>query len=123
MIQYAVTSSVQSNAGDYWMPAFAGMTVSRLAQPLYARTRLSICSTCAIGVSGWMPWPRLKISRPLRVIRQHVVDRAVERRAAGDQRQRIEIALHGDAVCTRSRISDGSAAQSMLTALTPVAST
>ena len=32
------------------------------------------------------------------VICQHVVDRAVERRAAGDQRQRIEIALHGDAV-------------------------
>ncbi len=62
-----------------------------------ARTRFSICSTWAIGVSGWMPWPRLKISRPLREIRQHVVDRAVERGAAGDQRQRIEIALHGDA--------------------------
>ena len=29
------------------------------------RTRRSICSTCAIGVSGRMPWPRLKISRPL----------------------------------------------------------
>ena len=34
----------------------------------------------------------------LRVIRQHVVDRAIERGAAGDQRQRIEIALHRDAV-------------------------
>jgi hypothetical protein len=32
--------------------------------PLYPRTRASICSTCAIGVSGWMPWPRLKINRP-----------------------------------------------------------
>ena len=31
-------------------------------------------------------------------IRQHVVDRAIERSAAGDQRQRIEIALNGDAV-------------------------
>jgi hydroxymethylbilane synthase len=36
----------------------------RGSYPLYARTRFSICSTCAIGVSGWMPWPRLKISRP-----------------------------------------------------------
>ena len=44
-----------------------------------------------------MPWPRLKISRPLREVRQHVVDRAVERGAARDQRQRIEIALDGDA--------------------------
>src|SRR5262249_52368142 len=33
----------------------------------------------------------------LRVVRQHIVDRAIERRAAGDQRQRIEIALDGDA--------------------------
>ena len=33
-----------------------------------------------------------------RVIRQHVVDRGIERRAAGDQCQRIEIALDGDAV-------------------------
>jgi len=58
------------------------------------------------------------------VIRQHVVHRAVERGAAArDQHQRIEIALHGDAACTRSRISEGSAAQSMLTALTPVLST
>jgi hypothetical protein len=30
-----------------------------------------------------------------RVVRQHIVDRAIERRAARDQRQRIEIALHG----------------------------
>ena len=29
------------------------------------RTRRTICSTCAIGVSGRMPWPRLKMSRPL----------------------------------------------------------
>ncbi len=40
-----------------------GPSTKRL-YPLYARTRLIICSTCAIGVSGWMPWPRLKISRP-----------------------------------------------------------
>ena len=33
---------------------------------------------------------------PLRKIRQHIVNRAVERIAAGDQHQRIEIALHGD---------------------------
>ena len=32
----------------------------------------------------------------LRVIGQHIVDGAVERGAAGDQRQRIEIALHRD---------------------------
>ena len=31
-------------------------------------------------------------------IRQHVVDGAIQRRAAGDQHQRIEIALHRDAV-------------------------
>ena len=29
------------------------------------RTRRTICSTFAIGVSGRMPWPRLKMSRPL----------------------------------------------------------
>ena len=33
-----------------------------------------------------------------RVIRQHVVDRAIERGASGNQHQRIEIALHGDLV-------------------------
>src|SRR4051795_11825977 len=33
---------------------------------------------------------------PLRKVRQRVVDRAVERIAAGDEHQRIEIALHGD---------------------------
>ncbi len=44
------------------------------------------------------------------VIRKHVVDRLIERGAAGDQRQRIEI-------------NDGSAAQSMLTASMPVAPT
>src|SRR3954463_7255595 len=32
------------------------------------------------------------------VIRQHVVYRAIERRAAGDQRQRIKVALHRNAV-------------------------
>ena len=32
--------------------------------PQCPRTRFSICSTWAIGVSGRMPWPRLKISRP-----------------------------------------------------------
>src|ERR1700724_4092352 len=32
------------------------------------------------------------------VIRKHVVDRLIQRRAAGDQRQRIEIALDGDTV-------------------------
>ena len=31
-----------------------------------------------------------------RKIRQHVIDRAIERVAAGHQRQRIEIALHRD---------------------------
>ena len=30
-------------------------------------------------------------------IRQHVIDRAIERRTTGDQHQRIEIALNGDA--------------------------
>ena len=61
------------------------------------RIRRSICSTCAIGVCGRMPWPRLKISGPCAEILQDVVDRAIERGAAGEQRQRIEIALHGDA--------------------------
>src|ERR1700694_4403117 len=32
------------------------------------------------------------------VVRQHVVDRGIERGAAGDQHQRIEIALNGDVV-------------------------
>src|SRR5258708_3537489 len=32
------------------------------------------------------------------VIRKHVIDRGIERRAAGNQRQGIEIALNGDAV-------------------------
>ena len=32
------------------------------------------------------------------VIFQHVVDGTIKRRAARDQHQRIEIALHGDAV-------------------------
>ena len=57
------------NDGTLLFPSFrakAGDPCEHDSQPLYARTRFSICSTCAIGVSGWMPWPRLKISRPSR---------------------------------------------------------
>ena len=49
------------------------------------RTRLSICSTCAIGVSGRMPWPRLKMNGPSPSASMIASTAAVERRAAGAQ--------------------------------------
>ena len=93
------------------------------AHPLYARTRCSICSTCAIGVSGWMPWPRLKISRPSAkfastssIARSSAPPPAIS--ASGSR-----FPCTATRLCTRSRIRVGSAAQSILTASTPVLST
>ena len=58
------------------------------------RTRASIRSTWAIGVSGRMPWPRLKMNGPPANAASTASTALVERRAAGEQHQRIEIALH-----------------------------
>ena len=68
---------------------------------LHPRMRFSNCSTWAMGVSGRMPWPRLKMMRPARHRFQNVVHRPVQRRAAGDQGDGIQIALHGAAQILR----------------------
>ena len=86
----------------------------------HPRTRFSIRSTCAIGVVGRMPWPRLKISGPPAELGEHVVHLAVERLAAGEQDQRIDIALHRHARLDFSRAKSRSISLSRLTASTPV---
>ena len=64
--------------------------------------------TCSGGVSGRMPWPRLKMKRPpLTAPRGSRSTPSSERIAAGHQPQRIEIALHGD----RSAASSAAQAQ------------
>ena len=68
-----------------------------------ALTRFTICSTWAIGVSGWMPWPRLKISRPPA---KFASTSSIARSSAAPPAindQRIEIALHGDPVLHPAR--------------------
>ena len=84
-------------APDFIETSNMGRDGNRIASrgfPSSPRTQSpSCCSTCAIGVSGRMPWPRLKTcARPAKPC-QHARDPFVERAAAGDQRQRIEIAL------------------------------
>ena len=88
------------------------------------RTRATSCSTWAIGVSGRMPWPRLKMKRPCRAwLPGYRSTASVQRRAAGDQGDRIEIALQrtaakaspppsviGAAVSSDDRIHAGRAA-------------
>ena len=76
------------------------------------------CSTWAIGVSGRMPCPRLKMKGRREGV-QHRIDLPIERRAAGDQHQRIEIALHRrPRLWIRSRANPRSTIQSSPTAST-----
>ena len=66
-----------------------------IAHPRALLTCAIIASTWAIGVSGVMPWPRLKTSGPSPKASSIASMPALQRLPAGDQSLRIQIALHG----------------------------
>ena len=61
-----------------------------------AFTRATSRATCSIGVSGRMPWPRLKMKGPEPERLEDRPNASIKMRSAGDEEQRVEIALHGD---------------------------
>src|SRR5690242_12830394 len=91
MIQYTQAFRL-TPAGGYWMPAFAGMT-GRPSTPIRPHPLHHLLD---MGDRRFRldAMTEIEDQRALAVIRQHIVDRAIERVAAGDQRERIKIALH-----------------------------
>src|SRR5215510_5675777 len=61
----AMTATVCSAFSQRYIASILACRLPGKAPHSHPRTRLSIRSTCAIGVSGRMPWPRLNTSGPL----------------------------------------------------------
>jgi hypothetical protein len=51
MIQYAVLLAIIICAGDYWMPAFAGMTAVFIDRPSRSSPAMTSISYTRIGIS------------------------------------------------------------------------
>ena len=69
-----------------------------------AANRLASSATCSGGVSGKMPWPRLKTNGRRRTTVRSPATACSQRAAADQQQHRVEIALHRD---TRSAVGRG----------------
>ena len=87
--------SIPAQVGDYWIPAFAGKIAGVCGSPPIPPHPLQHLLDMRDRGFGQDAVAEVEDQPAGRVICKHVVDRRIERRATGDQRQRIEIALNG----------------------------
>src|ERR1700731_681561 len=94
-VRRAVSNPMQ--VGDYWIPAVAGMTAD--TKPSAPTPPHPLQHLLDMRDRGFRQDTVAEVEDQPAAgeIRKHVIDRLIERRATRDQRQRIEIALNGDA--------------------------